>query len=183
MKNTVTIIPSDNLIIVEGEGLTFGYEKPEGIHAIQWKDGKGFVEFTDKRHNKIAEYEQDVLPYVQAFEVEKKRLEDEMSSIPLPTLHEQACAMQLTKREFLKLVIGLTADFPTPITLTMIEDYVAQADDNIRLEWTYANHIERNHPMLDVVSASFGISAEMLDIMFVNKDDLLHKLDNNLPLS
>ncbi len=108
---------------------------------------------------------------------------------PPPSLHEQALQIQLTKREFLKLVIGLTADMTHPetgqslaITLAAIEAYVAGADDAIRLEWTYANHIERAHPMLDVVSASFGISAEMLDIMFVNKDALLYKIDNGLPL-
>ncbi len=100
----------------------------------------------------------------------------------LQSLHEQATNVQLTKREFLKLVIALTKDTPNPITLALIESYVAAATDDIRLEWDYATYVERKHPLLDTVSASFGISPELLDIMFVNKDDLLHKIDNALPL-
>ncbi len=106
-----------------------------------------------------------------------------------PALHERAQNIQMTKREFLKLVIALTKDMmhpetgePMEITLGMIEAYVASASDEIRLEWDYATYIERKHPLLDTVSASFGISSDMLDIIFVNKDELLHKIDNGLPL-
>ncbi len=98
------------------------------------------------------------------------------------SMHELALNTQLTKREFLKLVLALTKQLPNSITLLAIESYVASASDDIRLEWDYATYVERNHPLLNDVAADFGITADMLDIIFVQKDELLYKIDNNLPL-
>ncbi len=101
---------------------------------------------------------------------------------PTPlSLSEQASTMSMTKAEFLILVTGLTKTMPAPVTLEAIEALLA-GDSDIRMRFTYANSVERNHPMLDGVSETFGVSAEMLDIMFVNKDVLIHAIDNNLSI-
>ncbi len=107
---------------------------------------------------------------------------DTYENVPLS---EKAKRVSLTKREFLKLIIALTEQTSgmTPITLEMIEGYVAQGDSSLRLEWEYATFIERAHPLLDVAANSFGIPSEMLDIMYANSYELLKKLSAGEPIS
>ena len=47
MHNHVTVIPADNTISVNGEGLNFDFIAPENMHALQWHDGTGHIEYTD----------------------------------------------------------------------------------------------------------------------------------------
>lgn len=85
MKNKVTVIPSDNIIIVDEFPLIFKFHIPENIHAIQWKNGSGHVEFTDGNSNKIlatGDYLTIVSPYVEAWETEKLRLDEEAKKPP-----------------------------------------------------------------------------------------------------
>ena len=78
MKLHVTVIPSDNLIIVDGIGLNFDFPIDDSIHAIQWHSGSGEIEYESEEPNrKIESYESEVLPYVQYWETEYSRLESE----------------------------------------------------------------------------------------------------------
>jgi hypothetical protein len=66
----LTIIPSDNAVIIDGRGMSFslsGYPSLKGIHAVQWDGEKGHIEFknspfsttdfrTNERINGIAAY-------------------------------------------------------------------------------------------------------------------------------
>lgn len=78
----VTIVPVDNVILVNGTPLQFKYSPIEGhkqVHAIQWHDGKGVLEFTDYS-GRDAVYETDVAPYVALWEAEKARLDAEAAA-------------------------------------------------------------------------------------------------------
>lgn len=82
MRDHVIVVPEDNIIIVDGTGLRFEYEKPKNIHAIQWHNGNGHIEFKDGSLNAdITDYTTQVLPYVDLWETEKKRLEEEQARI------------------------------------------------------------------------------------------------------
>ena len=76
MKQHVTVVPSDRLVIVDGEALRFDFKVPEGVHAIQWHDGSGHVEWTGKNNTDLKEtdYETQVTPFVALWEAEKARL-------------------------------------------------------------------------------------------------------------
>lgn len=76
MKQDVTVVPSDRLVIVDGEALRFDFKAPEGVHAIQWHDGSGHVEWTGKNNTDLKEtdYETQVTPFVALWEAEKARL-------------------------------------------------------------------------------------------------------------
>ncbi len=83
MAYQVTAVPSDRLIIVAGEALTFDYTAPHAnLHALQWLNGQGHMEFTNAS-NQPCTYD-DVQPYVTLWEEEKARLQ---VVIP-PTLEE-----------------------------------------------------------------------------------------------
>ncbi len=78
IKEFVTVVPADKLIVVNGEALLFDFTAP-GIRALQWYNGNaGHIEWGDKNDAlSLGDYVAKVLPYVQAWEAEKARLEAE----------------------------------------------------------------------------------------------------------
>ena len=89
----VTVVPSDKLIIVDGEALVFAYEAPASLHALQWSGETGHTEWTDGRPNEpltTADYATQVAPFVTAWQAEKARREEEAAKPP--TLEESRAA-------------------------------------------------------------------------------------------
>lgn len=80
----ITIIPSDKTIGIDGEFLLSIQQDmswvPENIHAVQWYDTMGEVEYTDDSPNERIEelgiYQQAVID----FNNELKRIEDEQKA-------------------------------------------------------------------------------------------------------
>lgn len=74
---TVTVVPSDSLIIVDGAALVFTYVAPENLHALQWRGDTGHTEWTDGPNKPLTaeDYDEQVAPYVKMWEEEKARLE------------------------------------------------------------------------------------------------------------
>ena len=72
---TVTVVPSDKLIIVDGEALVFDapFAAPANLHALQWNGQRGHIEWTDDLNWPLeAEaYEEEVAPYVALWQAEK----------------------------------------------------------------------------------------------------------------
>ena len=68
MKEHVTVIPSDGIVIVDGTALPCVFTPHiENLHAIQWHNGSGEIEINAEgfmSNRKIASYETDVKPYV-----------------------------------------------------------------------------------------------------------------------
>lgn len=84
MRDAVTVVPVDKLIIVDKEPLFFEYIADPAIHAIQWYNGKGEKEFTDGTINeKFTEegYEKHVAPFVVLWEQEKETREQKLLAI------------------------------------------------------------------------------------------------------
>ena len=90
MKQHVTVVPSDRLVIVDGEALRFDFKVPEGVHAIQWHDGFGHVEWTGKNNTVLKEtdYETQVASFVTLWEAEKARLMAEAEAAEAARLDE-----------------------------------------------------------------------------------------------
>ena len=92
MKQHVTVVPSDNLVIVDGVPLVFGFAAPANLHALQWHDGAGEMEWTDNINHPLTEqdYADDIAPFVALWEAEKARLDAEANRPP--TLDEAKAA-------------------------------------------------------------------------------------------
>ena len=78
----VTVVPADRLVIVDGQALTFDFNAPERMHALQWDGKQGHIEWLgsgdEPPHNEplaADSYEGQVAPYVKMWEEEKARLE------------------------------------------------------------------------------------------------------------
>lgn len=80
--STVTVVPDDNLIIVDGKALVFPFDAPTNMHALQWLGDGGHTEWTDGSNEPLAaeDYDGQVAPYVALWEGEKKRLEAEAAA-------------------------------------------------------------------------------------------------------
>lgn len=78
----VTVVPADKLVIVDGQALTFNFNAPERMHALQWDGLQGHVEWKGYGHepprNELLtadSYANRIEPYVKMWEEEKARLE------------------------------------------------------------------------------------------------------------
>lgn len=92
MRQDVTVIPGDRIIIVDGAPLWFAFEAPANLHALQWHDGAGEMEWTDDINHPLTtqDYDADVAPFVALWEAEKARLDAEANRPP--TLDEVKAA-------------------------------------------------------------------------------------------
>ena len=78
----VTVVPADRLVIVDGQALTFNFNAPGRMHALQWDGKQGHIEWLgsgdEPPHNEplgADSYAGQVAPYVELWEEEKARLE------------------------------------------------------------------------------------------------------------
>lgn len=69
----LTVIPSDNTMILDGRVLVFPFAAPPTLHAIQWYDTHGFVETTDGKQERIDSLN-SVQAYIDAYAAEVARL-------------------------------------------------------------------------------------------------------------
>ena len=55
---------------------------PENMHALQWHEGSGHIEWTDDINHPLTpdDYEADVAPFVALWEAEKARLDEEAAA-------------------------------------------------------------------------------------------------------
>ena len=77
----VTVVPADRLVIVDGLALTFDFNAPERMHALQWDGKQGHIEWLGSGdeppyNDPLAadSYAGQVAPYVELWEEEKARL-------------------------------------------------------------------------------------------------------------
>ena len=82
---TVTVVPSDNLIMVDGVPLVFEFPHPANLHAIQWMVNTGYIEWIDDYNWPLSAfdttaYTDEVAPYVALWQAEKERLEQETAT-------------------------------------------------------------------------------------------------------
>ena len=74
---TVTVVPSDSLIIVDGKALVFPFDAPTNLHALQWRGDTGHTEWTDGPNKPLTaeDYDGQVAPFITRWQDEKARLE------------------------------------------------------------------------------------------------------------
>lgn len=74
---TVTVVPADNLIIVDGKALVFTFDAPANMHALQWREDQGHTEWTDGPNKPLTteDYDDQVAPFVDLWQAEKARID------------------------------------------------------------------------------------------------------------
>lgn len=68
----LTIVPIDNVVTINGVTKTVDTGLPSNVHAVQWYDGKGKVEYTDQE----AKYIDTIEPFID--------IVDAFNALPVP---------------------------------------------------------------------------------------------------
>ena len=82
---TLTIVPEDKTVVVDGMGFTFDFIVDPDIHAIQWDTDSGHIEYKSDKFNttidSIKEYDSIIVKHGEVkleFEIEEKKILDEL---------------------------------------------------------------------------------------------------------
>ena len=97
----VTVVPIDKVISVNGESLNFDFTAPENMHALQWHDGTGHIEYTDGQTNRLltaADYDVEVAPFTALWQAEYDRLEEERNRPLTPEEQKQVRTVEIKSR-------------------------------------------------------------------------------------
>ena len=88
MKEQVTVIPSDQTIIIDGTALPCEFQsQTQGLHALQWRNGTGEMEIIldgNITNVPVTDYDSEVQPYVDIWQARY----DELNTPHVPTLDE-----------------------------------------------------------------------------------------------
>ena len=86
MNNQLTIVVADSLVIVDGYGLMMPINLPSTVHAVQWCNGQGEIEYNDGKPNEVIS---TLKPYKKIIE-KHRRLKEEAEKPYIPTREEIA---------------------------------------------------------------------------------------------
>ena len=82
---TLTIVPEDKTVVVDGMGFIFDFVVDPDIHAIQWDTDSGHIEYKSDKFNttidSIKEYDSIIAKHGEfklEFEIEEKKILDEL---------------------------------------------------------------------------------------------------------
>lgn len=164
MRNHVTVVPADKIIIVNGFTLNFDFDAPINLHALQWHDGAGEMEWTDDLNHPLtpADYAEDVAPFVALWEAEKARLDAEANKPP--TLEEaKAAKLAEINAECQHMLESLTLTYPER-ELTTFDKQESEAR-------AYLADPTASTPFLSALAAARGIKLADLVQRVIAKAD------------
>ena len=161
----VTVVPSDKLIIVDGEALVFAYEAPASLHALQWSGETGHTEWTDGPNQPLtaADYATQVAPFVTAWQAEKARREEdaarEAAARALPDARAAKTAeIQSGYDAALAASLTMPVDSPTAQDVSIGAALFA-VDDAEGLAFVRETHAARRDELLAAVEAAETVEA------------------------
>lgn len=162
---TVTVVPSDSLIIVDGAALVFTYVAPENLHALQWRGDTGHTEWTDGPNKLLIaeDYDEQVAPYVKLWQAEKARLEkkaaEEAAARALPDA-KSAKQSEIQNGYDAALAASLTMPAASPTAQDVsIGAALFAVEDAEGLTYVQTRHAARRDELLAAVDAAETVEA------------------------
>lgn len=162
---TVTVVPSDSLIIVDGAALVFTYVAPKNLHALQWRGDTGHTEWIDGPNKPLTagDYDKQVAPYVALWREEKARLEkkaaEEAAARVLPDA-KSAKQNEIQNGYDAALAASLTMPTASPTAQDVsIGAALLAVEDAEGLAYVQALHAARRDELLAAVDAAETVEA------------------------
>lgn len=172
----LTIIPIDNVVIIDGVARTIDCSAMDpAIHAVQWNENSGEVEFKTidgiRAPNLMIDSLADFEPQVDAW--------NNWEPPPPPQLPPPLPPRAITRRQLLLVLYQLgfitgeeaLAAAATGAEPALISNYIAtmpeEAQLSAKITWAAMSVCERNHPMLLALTEANNISAGQLDALFL----------------
>ena len=158
---TVTVVPSDSLIIVDGAALVFPFDAPTNLHALQWRGDTGHTEWIDGPNKPLTagDYDKLVAPYVALWREEKARLEKKAAARALPDAKAAKCTEIQGGYD-----AALAASLTMPATAPTAQDVSIGAalfavEDAEGLTYVQTRHAARRDELLAAVDAAETVEA------------------------
>lgn len=162
---TITVVPSDSLIIVDGAALVFPFDAPTNLHALQWRGGTGHTEWTDGPNQPLTaeDYDEQVALFVKLWQAEKARLEkkaaEEAAARALPDA-KSAKQSEIQNGYDAALAASLTMPAASPTAQDVsIGAALLAVDDAEGLAYVQALHAARRDELLAAVEAAETVEA------------------------
>lgn len=162
---TVTVVPSDSLIIVDGAALVFPFDAPTNLHALQWRGGTGHTEWTDGPNQPLTaeDYDEQVAPFVKLWQAEKARLEkkaaEEAAARALPDA-KSAKQSEIQNGYDAALAASLTMPAASPTAQDVsIGAALLAVEDAEGLTYVQTRHAARRDELLAAVEAAETVEA------------------------
>lgn len=76
-KMNITVVNTDNVVMIDGEGLNFDFQLDDNIWAIQWNGTTGEIEYKDNTPNEELTDFTRFQYLIDAYSAEKQRIADE----------------------------------------------------------------------------------------------------------
>lgn len=166
-KPSVTVVPADRLIIVDGEAIVFDapFPAPSTLHALQWNGIDGHIEWSDDYNWPLEAdaYEDEVAPYVALWQAEKARREqaaaEARAARALPSAKDARRAEILSGYD-----AALAASLTMPVDSPTAQDVSIGAalfavDDPDGLAFVRETHAARRDELLAAVEAADTVEA------------------------
>lgn len=156
---TVTVVPSDSLIIVDGKALVFPFDAPTNLHALQWRGDTGHTEWTDGPNKPLTaeDYDEQVVPYVKLWQAEKARLEKKAAEEAAARALPDAKAAKRTEIQGgydAALAVSLTMPATSPTAQDVsIGAALFAVEDAEGLTYVQTRHAARRDELLAAVDA------------------------------
>lgn len=167
MPTTVTVVPSDKLIIVDGEAIVFEepFAAPANLHALQWDGQRGHIEWEDDYnwHLEAEAYEEEVAPYVALWQAEKARREktaaEAEAALALPTAKAARRAEILSGYDA-ALAASLTMPAASPTAQDVgIAAALFAVEDAEGLAYVQSVHAARRDELLASIDSAESVDA------------------------
>lgn len=164
----ITIIPSDKTIIIDGEArFNLEFDIDPLIHAVQWYDTHGEIEYINSNEYKpnnryiteLSEFDSAIKAWSDA------KIENSTLITELVNEDESTAVTEITMRQARLFLynVGL---------LNEVQNFIDAGSETNKIEWEYATTVERNSPLVTAIGALLGLTDEMIDQMFQDASNL-----------
>lgn len=116
MKNKITIIPSDDMVIVDGVAQKMDldqYDLDPDIHAIQWNGKDGRIEYKVRENEFLTKLPaafkgiiNDHRKLVKAIEAEENEIAQKMASAPVRPPVSESVEIEFKQRQKAKMLVA-----------------------------------------------------------------------------
>jgi hypothetical protein len=155
----ITIIPDDKSVVIDGQSrMPLEFIINPQIHAVQWYDSWGEVEFkTQFVDNLITKPDNQIINSMDEFEsaiLAWQNWSPPEQETPEPRPVTQVTARQARLQLFKE---GL---------LSQVESLVSAHGGEIQIEWEYATVIQRDSPLTQAIAHELELSHAQIQFMF-----------------
>ena len=165
----LTIIPVDGAVYVDGSstsGLLISF--PNNVHALQWSDSSGWIEFnTGEKNQDIEELPTWAIEALSARDAHIANMAEEAVRMEAEALAAIPTQVTMRQARLALLGAGLLSGIDAAINSLSEPDKSAA-----KIEWEYAAVVQRDSGLVPAMAAALGMTEAQIDQLFITASTL-----------